>query len=92
MPFKAGCACGIIGAEVYDMAEALMNLEEQISLISLSEQITLMAYLANVIKLNSAKLQEQKKSNRVGVAKGKFVVPDDIDFCNDEIAQMFGAE
>ncbi|MBQ3824929.1 MAG: hypothetical protein II811_02205 [Spirochaetaceae bacterium] len=74
------------------MAEALMNLEEQISLISLSEQITLMAYLANVIKLNSAKLQEQKKSNRVGVAKGKFVVPDDIDFCNDEIAQMFGAE
>ena len=72
------------------MAEALMNLEEQISLISLSEQITLMAYLANVIKLNSAKLQEQK--NRVGVAKGKFVVPDDIDFCNDEIAQMFGAE
>ena len=74
------------------MAEALMNLEEQISLISLSEQITLMAYLANVIKLNSAKLQEQKKSNRVGVAKGKFVVPADIDFCNDEIAQMFGAE
>ena len=74
------------------MVGTLMNLEEQISLISLSEQITLMAYLANVIKLNSAKLQEQKKSNRVGVAKGKFVVPDDIDFCNDEIAQMFGAE
>ena len=74
------------------MAEALMNLEEQISLISLSEQITLMAYLANAIKVNSAKLQERKKSNRLGVAKGKFVVPDDIDFCNDEVAQMFGAD
>lgn len=74
------------------MAEALMNLEEQISLISLSEQINLMAYLANVIKQNTAKLQEPKKSNRLGVAKGKFDVPDDIDFCNDEIAQMFGAD
>ncbi|MBR0033364.1 MAG: hypothetical protein IJP61_13905 [Treponema sp.] len=74
------------------MAEALMDLEEQISLISLSEQITLMAYLANAIKVNSAKLQERKKSNRLGVAKGKFVVPDDIDFCNDEVAQMFGAD
>jgi hypothetical protein len=24
------------------------------------------------------------------VAKGKFDVPDDIDECNDEIAEMFG--
>ena len=27
---------------------------------------------------------------RIGVAKGKFVVPDDIDADNDSIAQMFG--
>jgi hypothetical protein len=27
---------------------------------------------------------------RIGVAKGKFVVPDDIDECNGEIAEMFG--
>lgn len=30
------------------------------------------------------------KNTRIGVAKGKFVVPDDIDDCNDEIAEMFG--
>ena len=29
-------------------------------------------------------------SNRIGVAEGKFVCPDDIDECNDEIARMFG--
>ena len=70
---------------------ALANLEEQISLISLNEQITLMAYLANAIKLNTTNLKEQTHSKREGVAKGKFVVPDDIDFCNDEIAELFGA-
>lgn len=26
----------------------------------------------------------------LGIAKGKFVCPDDIDECNDEIARMFG--
>ena len=28
--------------------------------------------------------------SRIGAAKGKFVVPDDIDECNEEIARMFG--
>lgn len=36
-------------------------------------------------------LGEQKKSRRViGKFNGKYDVPDDIDFCNDEIAKMFG--
>ena len=26
---------------------------------------------------------------RIGVAKGKFAVPDNFDWCNDEIAEMF---
>lgn len=30
-------------------------------------------------------------SKRIGVAEGKFVVPDDFDICNDKIAEMFGA-
>lgn len=29
-------------------------------------------------------------SKRIGIAKGKFIVPDDIDEMNDEIASMFG--
>ena len=35
-------------------------------------------------------IKEQPKKTRIGIAKGKFVVPDDIDECNEEIAEMFG--
>lgn len=35
---------------------------------------------------------QQITEKRIGVAKGKFTVPDNIDECNDEIAQMFGVE
>ena len=31
-------------------------------------------------------------SKRIGVAEGKFVVPDDFDDCNDEIAEIFGVK
>ena len=34
-------------------------------------------------------LEERKAGIRLGVAKGKFEVPDDIDELNDEIAKMF---
>ena len=34
--------------------------------------------------------KNQSKSSRIGVARGKFTVPDDIDDCNEEIAEMFG--
>ena len=72
------------------MAEALINLEKQISFISLSEQIALMAYLANEIKQKSDTVESPRKKRYFGMAKGEFEVPDDIDFCNDEIAEMFG--
>ena len=42
------------------MALSVMNIEEQISMIPLNEQIALMAYLANAIKKNSAKLHEKR--------------------------------
>jgi prevent-host-death family protein len=31
-----------------------------------------------------------KRKVRLGLAKGKFVMPDDFDAVNDEIAKMFG--
>ena len=42
------------------MSTTLMNIESQISLISLAEQISLMAYLANAIKLNSEAISGEK--------------------------------
>ena len=35
-------------------------------------------------------VQVEATSKRIGVAEGKFVVPDDFDECNDQIAEMFG--
>ncbi len=31
-------------------------------------------------------------SKRFGISQGKLQVPDDIDFCNDEIADLFGVK
>lgn len=41
-----------------------------------------------VARLTAVKLDVSK---RIGVAKGRFEVPDDIDLYNDEIAELFGA-
>lgn len=38
--------------------------------------------------MESPKLENTSK--RIGVAEGKFVVPDDCDACNEKIAEMFG--
>ena len=35
-------------------------------------------------------IEQDDVSKRIGIAKGKFTLPDDIDECNDEIARMFG--
>lgn len=32
----------------------------------------------------------KRNVKKFGVAKGKFSIPDNIDSCNDEIAEMFG--
>lgn len=37
-------------------------------------------------------IAEQDTDQRIGVAKGEFSVPDDIDKYNDEIAEMFGGD
>ena len=39
--------------------------------------------------MESPKVEDTSK--RIGVAEGKFVVPDDFDACNDKIAEMFGS-
>ncbi|MBP5440886.1 MAG: DUF2281 domain-containing protein [Fibrobacter sp.] len=38
----------------------------------------------------SLNVSVKRSVKKFGVAKGKFNIPDNIDFCNDEIAEMFG--
>lgn len=35
-------------------------------------------------------LTNEKKNRTLGIADGEYNIPEDIDFCNDEIAAMFG--
>lgn len=35
-------------------------------------------------------MTEQETDKRIGIAKGEFAVPEDIDRYNDEIADLFG--
>ena len=48
-------------------------------------------FLSDMIDKFMRPVQMETASKRIGVAEGKFVVPDDFDTCNDEIAEMFGA-
>lgn len=38
----------------------------------------------------AVKLKDKENVIKFGVAQGDFVVPDDIDFCNGEIEDIFG--
>ena len=42
------------------------------------------------ILLKAAHDHRASSSRRIGIAKGELKYPDDIDFCNDEIAELFG--
>ena len=35
-------------------------------------------------------IEQEDVSKRIGIAEGKFTVPDDFDESNEEIARMFG--
>ena len=68
-------------------------LEEQVmkKVVGLSDKNLI--FLSDMIDRFMKPNQNQEvKTKRIGVAKGKFVVPDDIDECNNEIANMFGVD
>lgn len=71
------------------MSEAL---EEKVikKVVGLSDDNLI--FLSDMIDRFMRPVQAETKSKRIGVAEGKFVVPDDFDDCNDEIAEMFGVK
>lgn len=44
----------------------------------------------SMIKVTAARADSSRHSGGIGIAKGIFTAPDDIDEHNDEILQMFG--
>lgn len=49
-------------------------------------------FLSDMIDKFMRPVQMKNTSKRIGIAEGRFVVPDDCDACNDEIAELFGVD
>jgi len=54
------------------------------------ESYSAVVKFATFLSESQGKPESSKRSIRLGIAKDEFDVPDDIDGCNDEIAEMFG--
>lgn len=72
----------------------LQNFENQLELLSFAEQLSVMEYLARLIKRNQKEQDYSSKAvtkkRQFGIAKGKFTYPQDFDEDNEEIAKLFG--
>ena len=73
-----------------NVLEAKTELSRLIKLIESGkeDQIVIARYGKPVVKMSVYK--DVPVSNRIGIAKGKFDVPDDLDRDNGEIEALFG--
>ena len=72
----------------------LKDFKKQLEHLSFSEQLSIMEFLAKIMKDSQEKSEKSKivlqKKRQFGSAKGKFVYPVDFDEDNEEIAKLFG--
>lgn len=72
-----------------NMLEAKTDLSKLVKLLETKQEDVV--YLARNGKaiVQMTLIPKRKANNRIGVAKGKFVVPDEFDSWDDEIEGMF---
>ena len=72
--------------------EAKTNLSSLVKLVESGkeDQIIISRYGKPIVKM--VVCNETPVSKRIGIAKGKFKAPDDLDKYNEEIAELFGGE
>jgi len=77
---------------IVNMLEAKSNLSKLVEAVEsgAEEEIVIARNGRPAVRL--VPLEQKKRGVRLGLAKGKFVVPDNIDRDNDEIAKMFYGE
>ena len=72
-----------------NMLEAKTDLSRLVQLLETrQEEVILIA--KDGVPVVEMKLAKKPAAKRIGVARGKFHVPDDFDKWDDEIADMFG--
>lgn len=77
---------------IVNMFEAKSGLSRLVDAISTGQEREIILARNGRPAAKLVPLDEPVTGQRIGVAKGKFEVPDDIDAHNDEVAQLFCAE
>ena len=78
---------------IFRVEDALMPIEllERIKNLPEGYEQEIVDFLESIL-LKAAQDHRASSSRRIGIAKGELKYPDDIDFCNDEIAELFGKQ
>lgn len=68
--------------------------EQAVQMISLlpDDRVAVLIEVMKGFMMPVERMENHRMDSRIGIAKGKFIVPDDIDECNEEIAEMFGVK
>ena len=74
---------------VVNMLEAKTNLSKLVEAVESGGESEIIIARNGKPAARLVPLEQKRRGVRLGIAKGKFVVPDDIDRDNDEIAKMF---
>ena len=73
-----------------NVLEAKTNFSKIIAMLERKEEKEVIVARAGKPVVRITWIEQEDVSKRIGIAEGKFTVPDDFDECNDEIARMFG--
>lgn len=72
-----------------DMLEAKSSLSRLVEAIEQGREREIIIARNGCPAARLAAIKETFSGQRIGIAKGKFEVSDNIDVCNEEIAQLF---
>jgi len=72
-----------------NMLDAKSNLSKLVRAIESGEEKEIVIARNGHPAARLVPIERQDASKRIGIAKGKFTVPDDIDRDNEEIARLF---
>jgi prevent-host-death family protein len=74
---------------IVNMHEAKSNLSGLVADVESGRQTEIIIARNGKPAARLVPIETRPKGQRIGIAKGQFVVPDDIDGANEEIARLF---
>ena len=75
-----------------NILEAKTNFSRLVRLIETKQEDHIIVSRHGKPVLKMVSYNDAPIENRIGIAKGKLLCPDDLDACNGEIAALFGGQ